>query len=398
MKKLLVLTARYPYPVILGDRLRIYNICKALSERFELTLASLCDRPADLDHQPPDHLFKSIHRVYLPKWKSYFNVLGALPGHRPLQLAYYNSAEFHELVQRLAPEHDVVIAHLIRTAQFVPPAGDALRVLEMTDAISMNYERMKALPDGSSWKKLLYAVEAKRVSRYETQVLDRFDKTWLVSEVDAHHVNGRHRSVEVIPNGVNRDRLPSLDGGQGNVIACIGNMGYAQNADGCFHFARRILPLIREQADIRLRVIGMCPPDVRRRLERISGVEVTGRFDRIEPHVRDTFCGICAVRAAAGIQNKVLEYLAMGLPCVTTPQGSEGIKAHPGRDLLVYVSEAGAAHQVLTLYNDFALRRRLAQAGRELTSSRYDWEHIHQRFRDSIADLMDSPAALPKVG
>ena len=397
MRKILVLTSRYPYPIIGGDRLRIYHICKALSRRYELTLASLCDRPAELRHRPTDHVFRAIHRVYLPRWRSYGNVMRAVLNGTPLQLAYYQSSRFRELVARLAPQHDVVLAHLIRTAQFVPDATP-YRVLEMTDAISMNYERMKSLPETYSWKKLIYRFEQQRVARYESKILDVFDKTWLVSDVDAHYVDGWHQNVEVIPNGVDRSRLPYLGGGRGNVIVFIGNMVSAQNQDGCLHFADRILPLIRQHADIRLRVIGNCPEYLQGRLSRIDGVEVSGIFNRIDPHVRDAFCGICSVRAAAGMQNKVLEYLAMGLPCVTTPQGAEGIRAQHDRDLLLYGSDEEAARHVLTLHKDADLRRRLAEAGRELVASQYDWERLYDRFEHSVADLIEEPAALPKAG
>lgn len=398
MNKVLVLTSRYPYPVIGGDRLRIHHICKALSRRYQLTLASLCERPAELRHRPTDHVFQSIHRVYLPKWKSYSNVLRAMPQDTPLQLAYYQSQEFRELVNRLAPEHDLVLAHLIRTAQFVPPGVEAFRILEMTDAISMNYERMQSLRETYSWKKLLYRFEQKRVARYESRALDQFDKTWLVSEVDARYVDGWHENVEVIPNGVDRARLPYLDGGRGNVVAFIGNMVSAQNQDGCLHFAERILPRIREHEDIRLRVIGNCPLPLQHRLEHLPGVEVSGMFDRIDPYVADVFCGICSVRAAAGIQNKVLEYMAMGLPCVTTAQGAEGIQARPGRHLLVYRTEQEAAQQVAELYRRPELRQHLAQAGTELIASQYDWERLYRRFGDSVADLLEAPSLVRKVG
>jgi glycosyltransferase involved in cell wall biosynthesis len=398
MNKILVLTSRYPYPVIGGDRLRIYNICKALSQRFELTLATLCERPAELRHRPTDHVFQSIHRVHLPKWKSYANVLRALPNGTPMQLAYYQCPEFQKLVSRLLPRHDLVLAHLIRTAQFVPSDTIAPRVLEMTDAISMNYERMKALPQTYSWKKLLYGFEQRRVARYEMQVISQFEKTWLVSDVDARYLGEWSDTVDVIPNGVDFTRLPYLGGGAGNVVAFIGNITSAQNQDGCLHFARHILPRIRQRADIRMRVIGNCPDSVRRRLERIPGVEVTGIFDRIEPHMRDVFCGVCSVRAAAGIQNKVLEYLAMGLPCVTTREGAEGLRARDGRELLVYRSEVDAAEQVLSLYWQPELRRRLSDAGRDMIASHYDWNRLYRQFEESITGLVGMPTLLQKAG
>lgn len=398
MNKLLVLTSRYPYPVNSGGRLRIYNICKALASRYEITLASICERPEEMQHVPPDDLFAAVHRVFLPKWRSYSNLLRALPTRAPLQVAYYRSREFRNLVHRLLPSHDLVLAHLIRTAQFIPPETDTRRILEMTDAISMNYERMKSLPDNARWTRFFYAIEAKRVARYEGRLLDDFDKTWLISEVDKRHVDGWHENVEVIPNGVHFDRLPYLDGGNGSVIAFIGNMGYAQNQDACFYFARRILPLIRKHADLRFRVVGYCPEYVRDRLLRIPAVEVSGTFEVIGPQVQDAFCGICSVRAAAGMQNKVLEYLAMGLPCVTTLQGAEGIRAHHGVELLVYHSDEEAARQVLWLHGNPEARQRLAAAGRDLVRSQYDWQRLYQQFGDSVADLLDPTATVPKAG
>lgn len=398
MSRILVLTSRYPYPVIGGDRLRIYHICKALSRSHELTLASLCEHPAELRHRPPDQVFQHIHRVYLPRWKSYANALRGLARRAPLQLAYYASPQFRALVQRLLPQNDLVLAHLIRTAQFVPQDAKTPRVLEMTDAISMNYERMRSLPQTYSWKKALYAFEQKRVARYESEALDRFDKTWLVSRVDARYVDGWHQNVEVIPNGVDFARLPFVKGGEGNVIAFIGNMVSAQNQDGCLHFAQHILPLLRTHADLRLRVIGNCPPAVRRRFEATDGVEVTGVFDKIDPHLDNVFCGVCSVRAAAGIQNKVLEYLAIGLPCVTTPQGAEGLRVRPGHDLFVYRSNHEAAHQVMSLYRDSELRQTMAAAGKQVIDANYEWNLVYRRMEESIAELVGSQEPLQRVG
>lgn len=398
MSKILVLTSRYPYPVIGGDRLRIYHICKALSRYHELTLASLCEHPAELRHQPVDDVFQQMHRVYLPRWKSYANALRGISRRMPLQLAYYQSSEFRDLVHRLLPQHELVLAHLIRTAQFLPAEVTIPRVLEMTDAISMNYERMRSLPQTYSWKKVLYGFEQKRVARYESEALDRFDRTWLVSRVDAGYVDGWHQNVEVIPNGVDLTRLPFVDGGRGNVIAFIGNMVSAQNQDGCLHFAQHVLPLLRAHANLRLRVIGNCPAVVRRRLEAIDGVDVTGIFDRIDAHLENVFCGVCSVRAAAGIQNKVLEYLAMGLPCVTTPQGGEGLRVRPGHDLFVYRSNHEAAYQVMALYQDDELRRRMAEAGKKVIDANYLWSLLYRRIQDSVAELVDSQETLQRAG
>jgi glycosyltransferase involved in cell wall biosynthesis len=112
-------------------------------------------------------------------------------------------------------------------------------------------------------------------------------------------------------------------------------------------------------------------------------VELTGRIEHIFDGVEGAFCGVCPVRAAAGIQNKILEYLALGLPCVTSPLGLGGIDAHPEREVLLYQNAEEGAAQILRLLHDRALRIRLAQAGRDLVVRRYDWKHIYRSFVDS---------------
>jgi hypothetical protein len=95
-QRALVLTPRFPYPEVSGDRVRILHICRALSAKFELTLLSMCESTAEMQFQPKDGLFTAIERVYLPRSRSYLNTARAIVGHRPLQLAYYDCAKFRE--------------------------------------------------------------------------------------------------------------------------------------------------------------------------------------------------------------------------------------------------------------------------------------------------------------
>ncbi|HFP2620956.1 TPA: glycosyl transferase family 1, partial [Escherichia coli] len=113
-KKILVLTPRFPYPVIGGDRLRVYMLCKELSKKYDLILLSLCDQPLELEININDSVFKEIHRVYLPKYKSYYNVLKALVTQKPLQIAYYQSDTFKNKYNKLIKQCDAVFCHLIR--------------------------------------------------------------------------------------------------------------------------------------------------------------------------------------------------------------------------------------------------------------------------------------------
>src|SRR2546427_12783418 len=134
--RILVVTPRLPYPVIGGDRLRIYQICKALSKYHDITLISLCESRQELEISlPSDGVFKRVRRVYLAPWRSRSNALLALFSGVPLQDAYYQSREMDAVVTEEIPHHDLALAHLVRTEHYIHDKGIPTFV-ELTDAIS----------------------------------------------------------------------------------------------------------------------------------------------------------------------------------------------------------------------------------------------------------------------
>ena len=141
-KQILILTPRYPFPVVGGDKLRIYFLCKELSKQYDLHLISLCDHKKQLSIDYDKTVFKSVERVYLPKWKSYFGSLGAFFLGKPLQIGYYYSTAFAKIVNSKMKNCDIALAHLIRTGHYLLKFKGP-KILEMTDAISLNYERVR---------------------------------------------------------------------------------------------------------------------------------------------------------------------------------------------------------------------------------------------------------------
>ncbi|HFO7037314.1 TPA: glycosyl transferase family 1, partial [Escherichia coli] len=207
-KQILVLTPRFPFPVIGGDRLRIYKICKELSKHYDLTLLSLCDKREELNYEYDREVFSSVHRVYLSKKKSVLNVIFSLFSNTPLQIGYYKSKEFEDKLKQLLPEHSATLSHLIRVGDYVKENKD-INFLEMTDAISLNYKRVKEKASLLSLKTFVYSFEQKRLERYERTINNKFSLTTLVSQVDSDYLYPeRPNNVLVCGNGVDAVSLP----------------------------------------------------------------------------------------------------------------------------------------------------------------------------------------------
>jgi glycosyltransferase involved in cell wall biosynthesis len=390
MKSLLVLTPRYPYPVVGGDRLRIYQLCKALSTRYRLTLLSLCETEAETTMPlPDDGVFAAVERIHLPRWRSWLNCMAALPGRLPLQVAYYRHRGFRRRAIALMAEHDATLAHLIRVGDAIKDVP-GVKFLEMTDAISLNYERIRATGHSAhDLRARIFAHEARRLRSEEEAIVDHFDHSFLVSEIDRHFLFDdqprRLARVSVFSNGVDLRTLPYAFDPAGRDLVFIGNMNSLQNLDAATFMATIVLPLVRAQCpDVRLRLIGRIGAEPAARLAAIDGVQVTGEVPDVAVAARGGGVGVCPLRLGAGVQNKVLEYMALGLPTVSTTLGLEGFEAERGRDLLVADDAEAIAAAVLHLLRDRAAASAMARAARAYAESGHSWDAMLRPLVDCV--------------
>ena len=376
-KKILVLTPRFPYPVIGGDRLRIFEICRELSKTYSLTLLSLCENKNEIVMNiPNDGVFSSIHRVLLPKWNSYLNCLLALPTTTPLQVAYYKSTKFSQLVDELSLEHDLILPHLIRMADYVKNI-DKPKVLEMTDAISMNYSRVIETKNNAGLKGYIYKIEQSRLNRYEKEIPHNFDHSVFVSQFDKDFLfttsDECYQNILVCSNGVDLSSLPYDFSPRTKEVVFIGNMFSAQNFDAAMWFAKECLPVLRKHGDYIFKVIGRIKPEGEQKLKRIDGVVVTGAVNNVVPHARGAIAGICSVRLAAGVQNKILEYMALGLPSITTATGLEGLDSLPEQDILIADTPDEFTQQILRIDNDAEFAKFLSVNAFNYVQNSHSW-------------------------
>lgn len=393
-----MLAPRDPYPTLGGDRVRIHRVMRELARRHDLTLLTFCGTRAERDRPlPGDGVFKAVHRVVLPRWRSWLNALAALPTGEPLQVAYYSSEAFRAAVRALAPSHDAVVAHLVRTAQYARDLPIP-KLLEMTDAISMNLDRVASIDfDYFDPRRWLYALEAPRMRAYERRSANEFDLVTLVSAADKSHLcageRAANRHVIVVPNGVDAPRSmpPPQARRRPGEIVFVGHMGTLQNFDAVRYFAHHVLPRVRDRRpEVVLRVVGPLPSLAERRLRGIEGVRLEGVVPSLEQSLASARVGVCPTRAGSGIQNKVLDYFANRLAVVTSPLGAEGIAdARHGKHFLVASSAEEWAARVLQLLEDEALAQRLADAGRALARARFCWSSRVAPLDKRIDQLLD---------
>ncbi|MEG0007284.1 MAG: glycosyltransferase family 4 protein [Aeromonas sp.] len=392
MKKILVITPRFPYPVIGGDRLRIYEVCKELAKYYELTLVSLCENQFEMSYSvPKNEIFKNVHRIFFPKWKSYLNCFLSLPTSKPLQIAYYQSREFRLLVEELSESHDMVLPHLIRTAEYARNLN-IVKILEMTDAISMNYTRVAQVKNNSGIKGLIYRIERNRLNKYEKNVAKNFDCNVFVSKVDRDFLYLDSPTIIektlVCSNGVDLSKLPYRFIPGGNKLVFIGNMYSAQNFDAAYWFAKHVLPRIRQHGDYELHVIGKIPADSQKKLMQITGVVVTGAVDSVAEHAKGALAGICSVRLAAGVQNKILEYMALGIPTITSSTGLEGLFAKEDESILVADSPDNYVKHILELKNNVHFAEMLAQNALCYVKEQHSWSVKLKPLVDKVQQLL----------
>lgn len=378
--KILILTPRFPYPVVGGDRLRIYRICKELSKYYTLDLLSLCDSIEDLNFiVKNDHVFDKIFRIYHPKIKSYFNVLKALPGRKPLQIAYYKNTEFENKLNEIIGNYDLTLSHLIRVGDYTLNKP-GLHILEMTDAISLNYSRIKKEAPKNSLKSIIYSIEQERLLKYEKEVYGRYSLISLISEVDKKFLFGnRNDNILVCNNGVDLEDYPFTKRVIENTniinLIFIGNLCSFQNFDGVKWFVKNILPSINKNNNGKkyiFHILGKINKSDKLYLQGFENVVVSGSVTNMADAAKIGHIGICPVRFGAGVQNKILEYMALGLPTITSRMGYEGIEANIGEEILIADNSDEYLKSLETL-SENSVYQMIAKNARNFVAEKFNW-------------------------
>lgn len=372
---ILFVTARLPYPPIQGDRLRAYHQIRLLSRQHRITLVSPVEAGEDRHLTSLEGLCERIVPLRVSRLRRLAALCKAPFTRLPLQTLYWFDARLADAVSRETRDREYDLAHvqLVRMAPVVSALNVRTRVIDLVDALSLNFNR-RAERERRPLKALL-RWEARRLKRYERSLAGIYDRMVVCSTLDMQAI-GASESVYVVPNGVDTSQFAyRQDLREWNSIVFTGRIAYFPNADAAVWFATEVLPLIRRSVpSVRFQIVGADPPPRVRELARIPGVEVTGYVPAVTEYLHRATVAISPLLAGSGMQNKLLEAMACGAPVVATSRSMGGLTAQNGRHLMIADGAASFAERLVRLLHDPGLRLWIARNARRMVEERYSWE------------------------
>jgi sugar transferase (PEP-CTERM/EpsH1 system associated) len=385
VEPLLFLSHRIPFPPNKGDKVRSYHLLKHLAARHRVYLGTFVDDPADWRHRDAlQQLCAGSFAAAIAPGLTRLRSLGGLATGESLTLRYYHNRALREWVAATVREQRISRALVFSSAmaQYVDGLPGVRFVLDLVDVDSAKwgeYASRRAWP--LSW---IYGREEAKLLAVERSAAARADATLLVTAAEAQ-LFGRlapdvASRVHVIPNGVDtsffspdRTLRSPFAPGERNIVF-TGAMDYWPNVDAVCWFAREALPLIRaREPAARFTIVGMNPAPRVRALTRDPAVLVTGQVDDIRPYLQHANVVVAPLRVARGIQNKVLEAMAMARPVVVSTASANALTARAGIELEVAASASEFAERTIGLLAG-ARAGEMGRAARKRVLQDYEWE------------------------
>jgi sugar transferase (PEP-CTERM/EpsH1 system associated) len=376
---ILYLVHRVPYPPDKGDRIRSFHILKFLSRQFRVHLAALADEPVSDDSVAVlrNHC-ERLALVPLPRTRG-LRMLMSLTRGRTLSEGAFDSPQLRATLQGWCRDTSYS-ACLISASSLVPylQLPELQKVPALVDLVDVDSQKWSQYAATSrppmSW---LFGLEGRRLRRLEKPLPSWARAVTLVTEaeVELYRQFCEEGQVQAVTSGVDLEYFQPMPTPTEVGCVFVGALDYLPNIDGAVWFCREIWPEIhRRHSQAKIAVVGRRPAAAVRRLAGLPGVDVIGPVPDVRPYYAQAAVVVAPLRIARGVQNKLLEALAMGKAAVATPQALKALKAEPGVHLLAAESAREWQEAILLLLNDPALRQRLGSAGRRFVEENHHWD------------------------
>lgn len=364
-------------------RVRPYNILRTLVKRgHQVTLVAL-QPPGDSGEALAElrQMCEAVHIIPHARTQTLLNAALALPTGFPVQAAYSRSSAFSQFARELLSRSSFDAVHIehLRGAVLADALGDLPVVFDSVDSISLLFS--KVLQDAPSMKSRLMAMlDLGRTRRFEGQLTHRFKQVAVTSPADRQalvELGCDPNRVKVVSNGVDLDYFnPLPTPREAQRLVFTGKMSYHANIAAVEDLMHKIMPLVwQKQPQTQLYIVGKDPAPAVQAFAQTPNVVVTGSVPDMRPYLASATLSLSTVRYGVGVQNKVLEAMAMATPVVCSPQAVSALKVQNGFDVLVGDTPEAIANHIVDLLRSPEKRQKLGDNARRYVETNQTWDH-----------------------
>jgi len=381
---ILFVTPRLPYPPLKGDQCIPYYRLKLLSRKHNITLLTFYQHNKELEYLKKLKPFcKEITTIKLNKLYSFFNMLiGGIFSKLPFQVLYFRSRAFKKSTQSLVKNRrfDIIHTYMLRMAEYTKDMNEP-KVLDLIDLMQLNLKKRISIE--KFIRKIFFKEELKRITRYENQMITKYDVSILVSDNDKNHIESD--KIAAVSLGIDTHVFKRYSNLPDNkTIIFSGNMEYFPNENAVIWFIEECFWMIkREIPDAKLVIVGNNPNSEIKKIGDNHSIFVTGFVESMVSELNKAQVAITPMQSGYGMHIKILEAMACALPVITTTSGLGAIKATHEKDVIIADNASDFTRSCVKLLNDYGLAKKVGDNARDLVLKNYNWE-IHMNKIEKI--------------
>ena len=378
--------SRIPYPLDKGDKLRAFHQIKSLSELHDVHLFAVNDSKIHPNALEVLNQFcVSICIANISKLEIAFNLLIGFFSHKPFQVYYFHHAsaqkKFNAFYQKVNP--DAIYCQLIRTAEYAKHINKVPKTIDYQDAFAKGMERR--IKNAPFYLRGLFRSEYERLRQYEHIIFHYFEHHVIISEQDKNFIiHEENYKIEVIPNGVDLDFFAPQQKTKDFDLVFTGNMSYPPNINCAQFLVKEVLPLVWEhKPQTSILISGTSPTNEVLALAS-DKVTISGWVDDMRNSYARSKIFVAPMQIGTGLQNKLLEAMAMQLPCITSPLANAPLGAAHGKEILVGENKVSIAQMIIDLLENKNQLTSIASQGRLFVERNYSWKTHNKKLADII--------------
>ena len=383
MKKILLITPRYPYPVLGGDKDRFVGIANTLSRKNKIDIICASNKYHYKNHH--DNLARKIKIFKINFFLRIFYSIFFLFKANPIQVSFYYSKTLKVYIQKIMNRYDAIIFHGIRSAQYLPNNFKGKKILEMTDLMSLNFKKIYKALSLYNPIKYLYFVESFLIKKYENAICKKFDKIILISKNDLYeekNVKFKNK-ISIVPSGISSNKRIYKFSVNNYKIIFLGNIKYYPNKIACYNFAKNIMPIISKNfKNIEFHIIGKINLIDRFLLGLNNKIKIHGPIINIEKIIKNSICGINNVNITTGFQTKTLNYMSYGLPTVALKKARNN-EFNNNKEIIYFKNNYEFIKKIIKVKNDKKFSETISKICHSKINKNYSWSkrlYKYQKF------------------